>query len=141
MLDIIYKTDLDAVDWAEMKATLHQDNFDNGRSPKQLQTSFENSFATCIAYADNQIIGTARVLSDGICNAYLIDVWTFSPYRRRGIATRMISILLSRLSGQHVYLFTDDAAELYTKLGFVEQSIGMGQVIGTWLSTKGTSAL
>ncbi|WP_375539700.1 hypothetical protein [Oscillatoria sp. FACHB-1407] len=45
----------------------------------------------------------------------------------------MIQKLLSRLKGQHVYLFTDDVPELYAKLGFVEQPIGMGQVIGTWL--------
>ena len=68
---IIYKLNLDDVNWNEMKETLSQDKFDNGRSPKQLKKSFENSHSTCIAYADNRIIGTARVLSDGICNAIL----------------------------------------------------------------------
>ena len=37
--EVIYKTDLNNVDWQEMKATLAADNFDNGRSPKQLQKS------------------------------------------------------------------------------------------------------
>jgi ribosomal protein S18 acetylase RimI-like enzyme len=133
MPEIIYLTDLDGVDWAEMKATLSQDTFDNGRSPEQLKTSFENSYAACIAYTDNRIVGTARVLSDGVCNAYLVDVWTLSKYRRQGIATAMMQILLSQLKGQHVYLFTDDVPELYAKLGFVEQPIGMGQVVGKWL--------
>jgi predicted GNAT family acetyltransferase len=133
MPEITYKTELDTVDWAEMKATLHQDAFDNGRSPEQLKTSFENSYAACVAYAEHQIVGTAHVLSDGICNAYLVDVWTLSAYRRQGIATTMMQKLLSRLKGQHVYLFTDNVPELYAKLGFVEQPIGMGQVIGTWL--------
>ena len=158
MPEIVYRTDLDHVDWTEMKSTLCQDAFDNGRSSQQLKKSFENSYATCIAYANNQIIGTrlttdnwrlttdtciayannqiigtARILSDGVCNAYLVDVWTLSAYRRQGIATTMIQKLLYRLKGQHVYLFTDDIPELYTKLGFVEQPIGMGQVIGTWL--------
>lgn len=133
MTEITYKTELDNVNWAEIKTTLCQDAFDNGRSPEQLKTSFENSYVSCIAYAGSQIIGTARVLSDGVCNAYLVDVWTLSAYRRQGIATTMIQKLLSRLKGQHVYLFTDDVPELYAKLGFVEQPIGMGQVIGTWL--------
>ena len=74
MSKIIYKTDLDRVDWTEMKTTLHQDNFDNGRSPEKLKISFENSYAVCIAYADNRIVGTARALSDGVCNAYLVDI-------------------------------------------------------------------
>lgn len=133
MPEITYKTDLDNVDWVEMKTTLRQDAFDNGRSPEQLKISFENSYAACVAYANNQIVGTARVLSDGVCNAYLVDVWTLSAYRRQGIATTMIQKLLHRLEGQHVYLFTDDVPELYAKVGFVEQPIGMGQVIGTWL--------
>lgn len=130
---IIYKTDLNHVDWAALKITLRQDAFDNGRSPEQLKTSFENSYATCVAYANSELVGTARVLSDGVCNAYLVDIWTLSAYRRQGIATTMIQKLLHRLEGQHVYLFTDDVPELYAKLGFVERPIGMEQVIGTWL--------
>ncbi|BCL39805.1 GNAT family N-acetyltransferase [Nostoc sp. MS1] len=133
MLHVTYKTDLDHVDWQEMKTTLQQDNFDNGRSCEQLKTSFENSYATCIAYAQNQIIGTARVLSDGVCNAYIVDVWTYTPFRRQGIATTMIETLLSSLPGQHVYLFTDDAVNFYKKLGFVEQPVGLSKIIGTWL--------
>ena len=132
MSKIIYKTDLDYVDWTEMKTTLRQDNFDNGRSPEQLKKSFENSYAVCIAYADNRIIGTASALSDGVCNAYLVDIWTLTEYRHQGIATKAIQNLLSRLLGQHVYLFTDDIPQLYQKLGFVEQPIGMG-IVGKWL--------
>jgi predicted GNAT family acetyltransferase len=133
MQKVTYKTNLANVDWTEMKTTLHLDAFDNGRSPKQLKRSFENSYATCIAYADNRIIGTARVLSDGVCNAYVVDVWTLTAYRGQGIARQMMQILLDKLKGQHVYLFTDDTPEFYRKIGFTEQPIGMGQVIGRWL--------
>lgn len=133
MLEVTYKTNLDNVDWHQMKAALRADAFDNGRSPAQLKKSFENSYATCIAYADNQIIGTARVLSDGVCNAYIVDVWTLTIYRRQGIARTMMQILLDKLKGQHAYLFTDDAPEFYKKIGFTEQPVGMGQVIGKWL--------
>jgi predicted GNAT family acetyltransferase len=133
MAEIIYKTNLENIDWTEMKTTLRQDAFDNGRSPEQLKTSFENSYAICIAYAEGRMIGTARVLSDGVCNAYLVDVWTLSEFRHRGIASTMIQKLMSQLSGQHVYLQTDDAQELYAKLGFVEQPTGMSKVVGKWL--------
>ena len=133
MQKVTYKTNLANVDWTEMKTTLFQDAFDNGRSPEQLKRSFENSYATCIAYADNRIIGTARVLSDGVCNAYVVDVWTLTAYRRQGIARQMMQILLDKLKGQHVYLFTDDTPEFYRKIGFAEQPIGMGQVIGRCL--------
>jgi predicted GNAT family acetyltransferase len=86
-----------------------------------------------IAYAGDEIVGKARALSDGVCNAYVVDVWTYSPYRGRGIARTMIEQLLHRLPGQHVYLFTDTAVGLYEKVGFKPQEIGMGRVVGEWL--------
>lgn len=58
MVDVRYKTDLDQVDWKEMKTTLSQDQFDNERSPEQLKASFENSYATCITYSGSRIVGT-----------------------------------------------------------------------------------
>ena len=133
---VIYKTDLKQVDWQEMKSILASDAFDNGRTPSQLQASFENSYATVIAYANTQIIGTARVLSDGVCNAYIVDVWTLTQYCKRGIARTMMELLLAKLERQHVYLFTDDSVEFYEKLGFKAQSTGLGKVVGQWLHNK-----
>ncbi|ESA31968.1 n-acetyltransferase gcn5 [Leptolyngbya sp. Heron Island J] len=40
MASVLYKTDLEHVDWVQLKTVLHGDNFDNGRSPEQLKTSF-----------------------------------------------------------------------------------------------------
>jgi ribosomal protein S18 acetylase RimI-like enzyme len=132
-MNVIYKRDLQDVDWDAMKAVVKDDDFDNGRSPAQLEASFANSYATCIAYAGERIIGTARVLSDGICNAYIVDVWTHSAFRRLGIGRKMMEIFLVQLPGQHVYLFTDDALEFYQSLGFKEWGIGLGRVVGQWL--------
>ena len=42
---ITYNFDLSNVDWDDLKATLKADDFDNGRTPAQYKTSFENSFA------------------------------------------------------------------------------------------------
>jgi predicted GNAT family acetyltransferase len=121
-----------------MKATLARDDFDNGRTPEQLCESFANSAASIIAYApDGRIIGTVRALSDGVCNAYVVDVWTLTEFRKQGVATRMMQLLLDKFAGQHVYLFTDDAAPFYKKLGFAEQGIGLGHVVGQWLQHNG----
>ncbi|HZT42747.1 MAG TPA: GNAT family N-acetyltransferase [Chthonomonadaceae bacterium] len=130
---ITYTLNLEGVDWQEMKERVAEDDFDNGRTPEQLQQSFRNSHSACIAYANGRIIGTARVLSDGVCNAYLVDVWTYTPFRRQGVARTMIETLLERLPGQHVYLQTDDATEFYKKLGFTERPTGMEIVVGQWL--------
>ena len=132
-MDIRYQFNLKGVDWAGMKSAVATDNFDNGRTPQQLRESFEHSFSACVAYAGERIVGTARVLSDGVCNAYLVDVWTLTAYRRRGIAGTMVRLLLEKLPGQHVYTFTDDVVEFYKKLGFAERATGLEIVIGKWL--------
>ena len=133
-MNLTFRNDLADVDWHRLKADLAADDFDNGRSPQQLEQSFLNSFAVCVVWEDGRIIGTARVLSDGICNAYLVDVWTRSDCRRNGIGRTMVEKLCERLSGQHLYLQTDDdSADFYREIGFVEQPTGVSRVIGTWL--------
>jgi predicted GNAT family acetyltransferase len=131
--NITYRTDLAGVDWGALKAALAADRFDNGRTADQLCRSFENSRLTVLAESDGRVVGTARALSDGVCSACVVDVWTQARYRRRGIARRMMELLLGRLPGQHVYLFTDDSVGFYEKLGFREQPVGLGMVVGRWL--------
>lgn len=132
-MGISYTTNLAGIDWQALKSELAADQFDNGRTPAQLEESFRNSHACIFALSDARIIGTARVLSDGVCNAYLLDVWTQSFFRRQGIATHMVTTLLAPLRGQHVYLQTDDRTDFYRRLGFGEQPVGMSKVIGNWL--------
>jgi ribosomal protein S18 acetylase RimI-like enzyme len=134
---VLFKRELDGVDWGEMKATLREDKFDNGRTVLQYKKSFENSFTTCIAYIDGKIIGTARALSDGVGNSYVVDVWTLNEHRRKGIARKMMALLIDDLQGQHVYLQTDgDTLEFYVALGFKERPKGMEIVVGDYLKAK-----
>ena len=133
MIDLTLDAQTDRVDWSEAKRLLHEDNFDNGRSAEALRRSFENSQHVVYARADGQLVGMARMLSDGICNAYLLDVWTSSLHRRRGIGSRMVRRLLDEVPGHHVGLQTDDAQRFYQSFEFREQPIFMSTIVGTWL--------
>jgi ribosomal protein S18 acetylase RimI-like enzyme len=124
---------VDGVDWAQAKADLVADRFDNGRTPDALRRSFEHSQHVAIARDGDRVVGMARLLSDGVCNAYLLDVWTQSAYRRRGIASAMVRALADAVPGQHIGLQTDDAQELYRSLGFRPQPEFWSLVVGGWL--------
>jgi predicted GNAT family acetyltransferase len=124
---------LSGVDWTQAKADLTADDFDNGRSPDALHRSFAQSQHVAIARDGDRVVGMARLLSDGVCNAYLVDVWTASSYRRQGIASSMVQYLADQVPGQHIGLQTDDAEAFYTSLGFRPQPIFMSAVIGEWL--------
>jgi ribosomal protein S18 acetylase RimI-like enzyme len=127
---------LAGIDWEQTKADLAADDFDNGRSADALRQSFEQSRHVAFARDGDRVVGMARLLSDGVCNAYLVDVWTASSYRRQGIASAMIRFLLDEVPGQHVGLQTDDAQQLYRSIGFEPQPEFWSLVVGSWLDNE-----
>ena len=133
MAELRIEDRLTGIDWVQAKAELLADNFDNGRSPDALRRSFEHSQHVAIARDGDRVVGMARLLSDGVCNAYLLDVWTQSAYRRRGIASAMVRALADAVPGQHIGLQTDDAQALYASLGFQPQPEFWSLVVGGWL--------
>jgi predicted GNAT family acetyltransferase len=135
-MPIVINDSVAGIDWVQAKADLAADDFDNGRSPVALRTSFERSQYVAFAQDDGRVVGMARLLSDGVCNAYLLDVWTASSYRRRGIASQLVRSLADQVPGQHIGLQTDDAQPFYLALGFHAQPEFMSLVVGTWLDNE-----
>jgi predicted GNAT family acetyltransferase len=132
-LSVTFDSSLDGIDWAAAKADLAADDFDNGRSPAALQRSFEQSQHVAFARDGDRVVGMARMLSDGVCNAYIVDVWTHSAYRRRGIASQLMRMLCDAVPGQHIGLQTESAQPLYASLGFKPQPEFWSLVVGRWL--------
>jgi len=130
---VSFDSSLKGIDWERAKADLAADEFDNGRAPEALRRSFEQSQHVAFARDGDRLVGMARLLSDGVCNAYLLDVWTSSDYRRQGIASAMIGRLLDQVPGQHVGLQTDEAQAFYESLGFRPQPEFWSVVVGGWL--------
>lgn len=130
---ITYKSDLKGVSWEALKQDLISNDFHNGRTTTQLRLSFENSAVVAMGYDGDRCIANGRLLSDGVGNAYVLDVWTQSAYRRQGIGRKIMRMLIDAVPGQHVYLQTDDAVRFYEKLGFLEQPKGMMLIAGEYL--------
>jgi ribosomal protein S18 acetylase RimI-like enzyme len=130
---VLFHENADNVNWGQLRKDLTDDEFHNGRTTHQLKLSFENSQLQAYANDRERCIGNARALSDGVGNAYIIDVWTQSSYRKQGIATEMMEMMMRKCPGQHIYLQTDDAIQFYRDLGFNDQPLGMSIVIGEYL--------
>jgi ribosomal protein S18 acetylase RimI-like enzyme len=131
---------LEGIDWVRAKADLAADDFDNGRTAEALCRSFRQSQHVAVARDGDRVVGMARLLSDGVCNAYMVDVWTASAYRRRGVASAMIRHLLDEVPGQHVGLQTESAQDLYASLGFKPQPEFWSIVVGCWLDNAANRA-
>lgn len=125
---------IEGIDWAALREALILDSFDNGRTPEEYERSAQGSFRNVYAFRGEEIVGNARLLSDGVCNAYVVDVWTRSDLRRQGIGRAMMDLLISGCPGQHIYLFTDDMEPFYASIGFKPQPTGMSKVVGSWLN-------
>ena len=136
MPDVRYVTSTDGIDWVALKQALAADDFDNGRTPEQYRISHENSYAAIFAFAGDRIVGNGRLLSDGVCNAYLVDIWTARDHRRRGIGSELVRRLIATVPGQHVGLFTDDMQAFYASLGFKLRPDFMDAVVGSWLRNE-----
>jgi GNAT superfamily N-acetyltransferase len=130
---ISYTTHTNGVDWERLKADLIRDDFHNGRTTTQLRLSFENSAFVALGFDGPHCIANGRMLSDGVGNAMIVDVWTHSGYRRQGIATVIMQMLVSAVPGQHIYLQSDDAVGFYLKLGFNRQPEGLALISGHYL--------
>jgi ribosomal protein S18 acetylase RimI-like enzyme len=135
-MPISIDSSMENIDWDRAQSDLAADDFDNGRSPVALRRSFERSQHVVFARDGNHLVGMARLLSDGVCNAYLLDVWTASAYRRQGIGAQMVQFLAVLVPGQHIGLQTDDAQSFYMGLGFRDQRAFMSLVVGNWLDNE-----
>ena len=105
-----------------------------------MRRSFEQSQHVAFARDGDRVVGMARLLSDGVCNAYLVDVWTMTSYRRQGIASTLVRMLCEQVPGQHIGLQTDDAQALYASLGFTPQPEFWSLVVGRWLDNDANRA-
>jgi len=129
----VFSSELDDVDWVALKDALVADDFDNLRTPEQYRRSHENSHAVVFGRYEGRYVANGRILSDGVCNAYLVDIWTATAHRRAGVGREVVNRLLATVPGQHVGLFTDDMAAFYRTLGFAPQVGGLSRIVGEWL--------
>lgn len=91
-----------------------------GRTIEEVQITIDNSFCFGIFLNDKQI-GFARVITDYVVFAYVMDVFIIEEYRGKGYS----SILIDRMINEPVLkdvkiwrLATSDAHFLYSKFGF-----------------------
>ncbi|NRT13243.1 GNAT family N-acetyltransferase [Flavobacterium sp. 14A] len=91
-----------------------------GRTMEDVQTTIDHSFCFGI-YLNKQQIGFARVITDYIVFAYVMDVFIDEKYRGKGYSSLLIDRMLKQDELQQVKIWrlaTADAHFLYEKFGF-----------------------
>ena len=91
-----------------------------GRTIDEVQTTIEASFCFGI-YLDEKQIGFARVITDYIVFAYMMDVFIDEKHRGNGYSSILIDSMMKEPQLQQVKIWrlaTSDAHFLYEKFGF-----------------------
>ena len=91
-----------------------------GRTIDEVQTTIDASFCFGI-YEDENQIGFARVITDYVVFAYLMDVFIDEKHRRKGYSSILIDTMMKEPQLQQVKIWrlaTSDAHFLYEKFDF-----------------------
>ncbi|WPP49869.1 GNAT family N-acetyltransferase [Catalinimonas niigatensis] len=113
-------TDADKLDVEFIHHNLNQTRWAKERTLEEVNTAIENSLNFGIYYQGQQV-GYARLLTDYMFMAYLLDVFVAEEYRGKGFALHLMQSILKdeRLRNIKIWrLGTDDAHGLYERVGF-----------------------
>jgi len=115
-----------AIDLHELYEVLEWNGFLR-LEPEKLRLAMEGSWKVISVYADERLIATGRLVSDGVINAYLCGVGVRSELRGQGIGKEIMHRLTeeARKQGLHIQLFcSEEHRAYYGGLGFEEFAFG-----------------
>ena len=80
---------------------------------------FEQASLVLTAWHENQMVGIARVLSDGVLFSFLCDLAVEPDVQRLGVGKALINAVIERCAGTELVLRDSDiSAGFYSRLGF-----------------------
>ncbi|AJS58402.1 GNAT family N-acetyltransferase [Paenibacillus sp. IHBB 10380] len=127
-MDIHYVTDLSSEDCIyELYENLDWNKYLQ-LNKDQLITAMRQSWCVIYAYHEHRLVGTGRIVSDGIMNAYLCGLGVHSDFRSKGIGSEITRLLveLSQKRNLHLQLFCEEElVPYYEGLNFNVFAVGM----------------
>ncbi len=119
MLEI--STDKNRLDVDMIQGFLSQTHWAKNRSRKIIEKSLKGSICFGVYFHSKQV-GFARVVTDEVIFAYLLDVFILKEFQGRGWSRVLLEKIFSepRLKSVSWMLKSRDAGALYEKFGFVK---------------------
>ncbi len=98
----------------------HRSYWAQGRSRERIKQSIEHSMCFGLYDEHGKMLGFARVVSDTVVFAYLMDFFILEDYRSRGLGSKLLRHILDQpeLQVRLWFLATQDAHPLYERFGF-----------------------
>jgi ribosomal protein S18 acetylase RimI-like enzyme len=97
-----------------------KDEYDPKELPRLIQGSF--LFAVAVNLQTGHAIGMGRVISDGVSDGYIQDLVVLPEYRKTGIGTRIVSLLVKKCIESGIswigLIAEPDTEKFYLPFGF-----------------------
>ena len=120
MNEFVITDDKSKLDIELIHAFLTNSYWAKGRSLEKVELSIMNSDCYGIYMGENQI-GFARIVTDLVTIAYLLDVFILEVHRGKGYAKKLLAVIFENPKYRTVQkwrLASKDAQSLYAKFGF-----------------------
>jgi aralkylamine N-acetyltransferase len=120
---INYRTGIEKIDWSQLfnlyeKAGLLGRFIKTGEFDK-IQSAFEKSYKIVTAWDEDILVGSGRMISDGICYGSIFDLGVLPEYQKRGVGKGLMNALMKGEEHIPIHLTsTFGNEEFYKKLGF-----------------------
>jgi GNAT superfamily N-acetyltransferase len=117
---IVVSTDKNKLDVPFIQNFLKDIYWAAGRTIDEVQATIDASFCFGV-YLDGKQVGFARVVTDYVVFAYLMDVFIDEAHRGKGYSSVLIDAMMNESQLQQVKIWrlaTSDAHFLYEKFGF-----------------------
>jgi ribosomal protein S18 acetylase RimI-like enzyme len=106
--------------------------------PGYYQKILDHSYAHFSIHQVGQLIGFVNVISDGIADAFLVDLMVHPDYQRLGLGRSLVDHAIQGLKADGIrcieVIFDPALEEFYQRCGFHILSAG---IIDTWLEGRG----
>ena len=117
---ISISTDKEQLNIKFIHAFLTESYWAKGRTIQEVQMTIDNCLCFGI-YDGSQQVGFARILTDGVVFAYLMDVFIDPAFRGQGLSKLMMQFIMEHPALKNIkkwLLKTRDAHGLYKQFGF-----------------------
>jgi ribosomal protein S18 acetylase RimI-like enzyme len=115
------------INWEEVREVINKAGLST-QSVEIIQKAFENSFLRIFIFDENKLIGTGRVISDGLYQAAIYDIAVLPEYQSKGVGRIIMEGLHKDLEGFNVILYAKPTAvNFYKKLGYSKMLTGMAR--------------
>ncbi|MEC3964617.1 GNAT family N-acetyltransferase [Flagellimonas halotolerans] len=114
-------TDKDRLDIQKVHKEVALTYWGKGRSMEETIMTIEKSICFGMYDEKGEQMAYARIITDGLVFAYIMDVVVFNPNKRKGLGKKLIQHILDRSDVKKVNtvaLKTIDAHHFYENLGF-----------------------